>query len=220
MPMNTKRIFTWAIFILIIGLITWGMVLASKKADREAKNVASVDAIIATDNIRGATTSKVTMIEYSDFQCPACGMYFPMVEKVVSENIEKVVFVYRHFPLTQHANAIPASKAAEAAGKQGKFWEMYEMIFTNQKNWEESTNAKVIFESYAKKLNLDMDKYSADLDSKEIMDKINNDQKSGIKAGVNSTPTFFINGKKINNPQTNEQFKKLIEETYKLATNP
>lgn len=219
MPMNTKRIFTWATFILIIGLITWGMVLASKKADKEAKNIASVDSVLSTDNIKGSTTTKVTMIEYSDFQCPACGLYFPMVEKVVSENPEKVVFVYRHFPLTQHPNAIPASKAAEAAGKQGKFWEMYDLLFTNQKNWEESTTAKVIFESYAKKLNLDMDKYSSDFDSKEVIEKINNDQKSGIKAGVNSTPTFFINGKKINNPQTNEQFKKLIEEAYKSAAN-
>ncbi len=211
--MNTKRIFTWGSFILIIALITWGMISASKKADREARGVASVDKVVETDHMRGATSSPVILIEYSDFQCPACAAYFPMVEKMVSENADKLTFVYRHFPLTQqHPNAIPSAKAAEAAGKQGKFWEMYELLFINQKNWAESKTAKIIFESYAKDLKLDMEKYAIDLESKETTDKITADQKSGYKAKVDSTPTFYINGQKIKNPQNNEQFKKLIED--------
>ncbi len=210
--MNTKRFFIWGTFILIVGLITWGMVEAGKKEERENANLATVDKVVSTDHVKGATTSPVTIIEYSDFQCPACGAYFPLVEQTLKESAIPVLFVYRHFPLTQHANAVPASQASEAAGKQGKFWEMHELIFTNQKNWEESKTAKTIFESYAKELKLDMEKYAIDIESEETMDKINNDQKSGIKAGVVSTPTFYINGKKIDNPKNNEQFKKLIED--------
>jgi protein-disulfide isomerase len=216
--MNTKRFIYWGSFIVILGLIIWGMVAAANKASREEGYIPLPDQILATDWSKGNPIASVNIVEYSDFQCPACAAYFPLIEKVVSENINNIRFVYRHFPLSQHANAIPAAKAAEASGKQGKFWEMYKKIFENHDNWENSLDVKTIFNGYAEELGLDMNKYLVDFDSKEVMDKINIDMKSGLKAGINSTPTFYINGKKIKNPQNYEDFKKLIDEASNTTT--
>jgi protein-disulfide isomerase len=210
--MNTKRIIFWISFVVVIGLIVWGMIAAGNKSSREDVSLPLPDQITSADWIRGNASSTVTLVEYSDFQCPACAAYFSVVEKVFKENATKMQFVYRHFPLPQHANAIPASLASEAAGKQGKFWEMYEMIFSTQKDWENSTDSAKIFSGYATKLGLDMKKYATDVTSKELADKISGSVKAGVKAGINSTPTFYLNGKKIQNPSGYEEFKKIIDE--------
>lgn len=217
--MNTKRILTWGAFIIVVGLITWGMIAAANKAERESTGIASVEQITEDDWVKGATSSPLVLIEYSDFQCPACGLFFPVIEKLIKENSDKVRLVYRHFPLLQHTNATPAARAAEAAGMQGKFWEMYESLFNNQENWEGSTDVSLIFNTYAQNLGLDMVKYKADYESQTIKDKINDHVKSGVKAKVDSTPTFYLNGKKIKNPQTYEEFKKLIEDAASATTN-
>lgn len=216
--MNTKRIMIWGGFIVIVGLIIWGLIAASEKAKREQANIAPVDQVTENDWIRGNATSAVTLIEYSDLQCPACAAYFPLVERLVKENGDKFRFVYRNFPLSQHINAIPAAHAAGAAGKQGKFWEMHDMLFTKQTDWESATDAKGIFTEYAKTLGLDMEKFAIDIDSKEVADKVDADLKSGLKAGVNATPTFYLNGKKIN-PRDYEEFKKIIEDTASNTAN-
>jgi protein-disulfide isomerase len=209
---KTKSVLTWAGFIVIVGLIVWGMIAAQNKADRQSADLILPNQIVATDHIKGNETALVTMVEYGDFQCPACGAYFSLVEKVLADmGPNKVRFVFRHFPLMQHANAVPAAEASEAAGAQGKFWEMYKMIYENQKVWSESTNAKSIFEGYAKTLGLDMSKYVADLDSEAIRAVIKNNYEGGIKAGINSTPTFFINGEQVKNLNSYEDFKKAIE---------
>ena len=219
--MNLQRIYTWGGFILIIGLIIWGMIAAANKAEREKAGILPVEQVTDTDWVRGATTTQVTLIEYSDFQCPACALYFPLVEQLFTENSSKFRFVYRHFPLAQHQNARLAAQASEAAGIQGKFWEMYSMLFSSQKDWEESTDVKTIFTGYATKLGLDTSKFAIDFESPEIKAKIEENVKSGLKAGVNSTPTFYLDGKKlVNNPQTNEQFKTLIETANSTTTNP
>ncbi len=210
--MNTKRLFTWGGFILIIILIIWGLVAASNKAKQEEAAAGSVDEVTSNDWVSSTSTVPVTVIEYSDFQCPACGAYFPMVERLLRENPDQVRLVYRHFPLTQHVNAVPAAITAEAAGRQGKFWEMYRMLFDTQPQWENSTDTKTIFSSFAQQLGLDMTKYAADVALPEIEEKVNNDLKSGLKAGVNSTPTFFVNGKKITSPRSYEEFKTIIDQ--------
>jgi protein-disulfide isomerase len=192
------------------------MIAASKKAAKQEASLPITNEISGNDWMKGNKDSSVILVEYSDFQCPACGAYFPLIERIVSESSTTIKFVYRHFPLTQHANAVPAAQAAEAAGKQGKFWEMYEKIFTTQKEWETSTTVDKIFYNYATQMGLDMAKFDVDYKSKEVTDKINNDLKSGLKAGINSTPTFYLNGNKISNPQSYEEFKKIIDE----AINP
>jgi protein-disulfide isomerase len=174
------------------------------------------DEITSSDWVLGNASSTSVLVEYSDFQCPACAAYFPLVERLINESSTTLRFAYRHFPLTQHANAMPASQASEAAGLQGKFWEMYTMLFETHDEWENSTDVKTIFDGYATKLGLDMDKYSSDFASQAVIEKINNDMKSGVRAGVDSTPTFFLNGKKLSNPQDYDEFKKIIDEN----TNP
>ncbi len=216
--MNSKRIFIWAGFIIIVGLMVWGLVLAEKKAKKESEGILLPDQVASTDHIWGREDAPVTIVEYSDFQCPACRSYSFLIDKYMTEqdalaSSSIARFVYRHFPLGQHANAMPAAKSAEAAGKQGRFYEMYKILFEKQPDWEGSKDAKTIFINYAEGLGLDKDKFLADYDLKEIEDKINNDYKSGVKASVEATPTLFINGKKIINPQSYEEFKKLIEDS-------
>lgn len=209
--MNTKRILTWGSFILIIALIIWGLIAASNKAKQEEKGIVAADVVTSEDWVSSTTTTPVTIIEYSDFQCPACAAYFPLIERLLQENPTQVRLVYRHFPLTQHANAVPAAKASEAAGMQGKFFEMYRLIFANQANWQDSPTAEEIFKTYAQQLGLDMAKYEVDVASAQVEENVNNDLKGGIRAGVNSTPTFYVNGKKIDSPNGYEEFKTIID---------
>ncbi|MDO8430730.1 MAG: thioredoxin domain-containing protein [Candidatus Taylorbacteria bacterium] len=215
--MNTKRILSWGAFIVIIGLIVWGMIAAANKAERESAGIGPVDVVTSTDLVKGSASSTDILVEYGDFECPACGDYFPIVEQFFTENSSSFRFVYRHFPLTQHPNAIPAAVASEAAGMQGKFWEMYRELFTMQDSWATSTDPKAVFVGYATTLGLDVEKFSSDYELPEIKTKINDSVKSGLKAGVNSTPTFFFNGKKVS-PQTYDQFKALLNTA--TSTNP
>lgn len=177
------------------------------------QSTSSANIISSSDRVLGNKDVKVTLVEYSDFQCPACGAYYPIVKQLNLELAGRIQFVYRHFPLTQiHANANLAALSAEAAGKQNKFWEMHDIIFENQSKWSGEKNAKDLFVEYAQKLNLDVEKFKNDLDSDEVQEKVANDYQSGIRLGVNATPTFFLNGTKLQNPASYEIFKKLLEE--------
>ena len=161
----------------------------------------------ATDQTRG--NGKTVLMEFSDYQCPACKAYYPLVEQLVKDEGDNITFVYRNFPLPQHGNAMTSARAAEAAGRQGKFWEMHNKIFENQDAWAEknSSDAAVIFQDYAKNLGLDLTRFNADYNDKTIQVKILNDYKSGVNLNVQGTPTFFVNGKKINNPTSLDGFK-------------
>lgn len=212
---NTKRILSWAVFIIIIALIVWGLIAAQNKAAREGQAILlPSDIATSTDHIRGSSIAPVTLVEYGDFECPACGAYHPLVEQVIAaEGPDALRFVFRNFPLSQHVNAVPGAQAAEAAGLQGKYWEMYNMLYEKQADWVNSTDPKSIFTDYAKSMGLDTAKFSTDYDSQAVKDKINNDYKGGANAGINSTPTFFINGTQITNPQSYDDFKKLIDDS-------
>lgn len=210
--MNSKRIITWVSFITIIGLLVWGLVAASAKEKRGAGAIILPTEVSETDWVLGNPNAVVTLVEYADFQCPACGYYAPLIKRVFENSSTTMKIVFRHFPLPQHMNAVPASLAAEAAGMQGKFWEMYDMLFDKQIDWETSSDPKTVFTEYAKTLGLDTVKFSADFDLESLKTKITASSRGGAKGGVNSTPTFFINGKKITNPTNYEDFKKLVDE--------
>ena len=165
------------------------------------------------DNTKGNKESNVILIEYSDFQCPACKQASSIVKDVVSEFENHMVFAYRYFPLRKiHKNAGISSQAAEAAGVQGKFWEMHDLLFENQEKWSPLPNeqAKEAFSEYAKSIGLDVEKFKEDLSSSKVISKVSADEKSATKAKVNHTPTFFLNGKEIKNPQNLEEFRKVI----------
>jgi len=218
--MNNK--FIWVIAILaIIGTVFVLMKLASitPKSDNNTNNSKIAPAILDSDNVKGNKNAKITIIEYSDFQCPACNAYFPILKQINDEFSKDILFVYRHFPLKQiHKNAESAARASEAAKEQGKFWEMHDMIFVNQSVWAEDKNAKDIFIKYAKNLELDANKFKADIDSQKIKDKVNSDYQGGFQASVNSTPSFFLNGNKIQNPRSVEEFRNIINQELEKVT--
>ena len=206
-----NKISLWLVVaVVIIGSIFAIIKLASLSPSSESNLTAS--AISDNENARGDKTAKVTLIEYSDFQCPACASYHPILKKVNDDLSAQVRFAYRHFPLLQHKNAKLAATVAEASEKQGKFWEMHDIIFQNQSDWSEEKNASVIFAKYAVEIGLNLEQFQSDLDSDEIKAKIESDYKSGIRAGVNSTPSFFLNGKKMENPRNYDDFKNAIEQ--------
>ncbi|MEK7609846.1 MAG: thioredoxin domain-containing protein [Patescibacteria group bacterium] len=213
--MNTKHIIFWIFFLLILALIVWGLAVAMNKAPKVGPGIGTPSEATSTDHILGPANVPVTIIEYSDFQCPACALYYPIIERLTKEASTTVRFVYRHFPLfpLPHKNSIFAAQASEAASKQGKFWDMYKLLFENQTVWQDSNTASAIFEGYAESLNLDMTAYKKDFGSAEIKARIQRDRDEGDTLGVNSTPTFFVNGKVIVNPQGYEQFKALIDAT-------
>lgn len=201
---------SWLIAILVVVVVAVLGIAIIWKRPIAGGETGSVRVISENDRVEGDRNTGIVLIEYSDFQCPACAAYFPVLKLLRRELGGKIAFVYRHFPLSQHKNADLAARAAEAAGRQEKFWEMHDMIFEYQTEWAEQGNGRSIFIGYADALGLDRARFIADLDSKDIRDKVANDFAGGLGAGVNSTPTFFLNGKKIKNPQTHDEFKNII----------
>jgi protein-disulfide isomerase len=168
--------------------------------------------ITQTDHVRGAKDGVLTLVEFGDFQCPACGLYEAIVRQVAKDNKDTLKIVFKHFPLTQlHKNALLAAKASEAASLQGKFWEMHDIIYDKQEEWSESLNARDFFLAYATTLGLDTKKFLVDINSKTIEDKILAEYQEGIKLGVQGTPTFFLNGKKLENIGSLELFNKAVK---------
>lgn len=170
------------------------------------------------DHVRGNRDAKVVLIEYGDLQCPACGSYYPILKSLEAEFGDDVAFVFRHFPLISiHPNAFSASRAAEAAGNQGKFWEMHDRLFETQNSWGQvATNQQSLFEAYATELSLDIEQFRADYASSEVADRINRDIASAKEFDVRSTPTFVLNGEKIENP-AQDAFAKLLEDAINAA---
>ncbi|MEM7436418.1 MAG: thioredoxin domain-containing protein [Myxococcota bacterium] len=141
--------------------------------------------------LRGSPMAPVTIYEFSDFQCPHCRLAAPYLKQVVDESNGKVKLVFKQYPLSGHPKAREAAKAAVAADRQGKFWEMHDMIFLNQDKL-----GGVNFEDYAKKLGLDVKRFVADMNSKEVEAKIDADREEGKKAGVDSTPSIYVNDRR------------------------
>lgn len=198
--------------LVVAGAIFWGI----RTQDSGSKNV-NVE-VTDDDTYLGNKDAKVTLVEYSDFQCPACKAFEDIVKQLQeSYSAEDLKIVYRHFPLRSiHPNADLAAQAAEAAGEEGKFWEMKDLLFKNQAEWSKEKDPRGLFGAYAKSLGLDVAEFDEDLlpedDSKERVEK---DYQSGVALGVNSTPTFILNGVVLKNPQNLDEFKKLIDAELK-----
>lgn len=168
------------------------------------------------DWIKGNKEAKVVVTEYLDFECEACGAYYPLIKRISEEYGDRVAFISRYFPLPGHKNSMTAARAVEAVGKQGKYWEMYDTLFQDQKSWSEKPKADPkIFEGYAEKLGLDMDQFKKDVDSKEVKERVERDRAAANRLKVDSTPTFFLDGEKIENPRGYEAFKSLLDDALK-----
>jgi protein-disulfide isomerase len=159
------------------------------------------DRVVRPDSQKLSTAEdgKVTFVEFLDFECEACGAAYPFIEQLRETYDGKVTFVVRNFPL--HNNSMAAAKAAEAAAAQGKFEEMYQMLFETQAQWGESQDSKEdVFFGYAEEMGLDMAEFKAVYDDPATEKKIKRDQADGKALGVEGTPSFFINGEKVDEP--------------------
>ena len=213
-----KRIVLWSLATLVIAGGIFGMVKLGAKNPADQTG-SLIDLTSSSDWSKGNKEAKIVLVEYSDFQCPACGAYYPLLKQLNQELGGEMQFVYRHFPLRQiHANAELAARAAEAAGRQGKFWEYHDLLFENQREWSEKSGAKNIFVRYAQSLDLDTGRFANDMDSQEAKEKVDKDYESGLKSAVDATPTFFLNGKKIQNPRSYDEFRNVIEEAIKNSS--
>jgi protein-disulfide isomerase len=148
-------------------------------------------------NMLGSPTAAVTVEEFADFQCPSCGDKYPVLKQVQSVYGSRIKFIFRNFPLQMHDKAYDAAVAAEAAGIQGKFWDMQNQLYTNQKTWTVDANYKQVFADYAQKIGLDVDKFKNDMAGLQTKSRVDADMARGRALQINSTPTVYINDKPI-----------------------
>lgn len=166
-----------------------------------------------TDMTYGNPHAKVVLTEYADFQCPGCGAFYPIVKQLTQQYQDKLLFVYRFFPLSQiHQNALVASEAGYAAALQGKFWPMHDLLFQHQTEWATLPDPTANFISYAQQAGLNIDQFKKDYASDKIANYIKSQEQAALDLGLPGTPSFFINGKQIVNPANLDDFKKLIDQ--------
>lgn len=210
-----KRVVLWlGVGLLLVGGV-WAMIAFVPKAPVIEPGF-DIPALTEADHVFGPQEAKVQLVEYGDFQCPACEVYYPWVHQLTLDFGDSLKFAYRQFPLRSiHAFADLASRASEAAGIQGKFWEMYDTLFLNQKEWVEAKNVTAQILLYAQVIGVDMAQFEKDLDSSDVKNKIETDLQGGNMSKIQGTPTFFLQGKRIVNPRNYNEFKSLIENALK-----
>jgi len=156
-----------------------------------------------TAHMRGAANPRVTIEEFGDFQCPPCGMLAGPLRQIEEENRNTVRVVFRNFPLVTHTHGREAAQAAEAAGLQDRFWDMHDLLYREQANWSKVANAREVFQTYARMIGLDVDRFTKDFDSPVVKARIDQDQKRGSSLGVENTPTLFMNNELVPPPSLN-----------------
>lgn len=214
----------WAVIVaiaVILGGVFWFTGNHNKGNSGSSSNVS------ATQHVEGNGSTGVTLVEYGDYQCPYCAMWYPVVKQVISQYNDQIHFQFRNFPLqSAHPNAFAASRAAEAAGLEGKFWEMHDQLYTNndyqgQTGWITSNDPLTYFDQFAKNIGLNVTKFNTDYSSDKVNALVNADMAEGNKLGINSTPTFYLDGKLIQpNAITVDALKTFIDaEIAKKAGN-
>ena len=199
----------WIIFsVVVVGLLA-GLVIWTRSTnptvdvsniDSNAILAASAESGNIADHVEGKADSKVILVEYGDFQCPSCGGAYPNVKTLMDEYGDRIALVFRNFPLTSiHPNARAAAAAAEAAGLQGKYWEMHDLLYGEQNSWSSLDASKRVdaFVAFANRLSLDSTKFKADLSNADVNTKIAFDISLGKAKSVSATPTFLLNGEKL-----------------------
>lgn len=171
-------------------LLTAGLLLT-------ACNAPDVTAPAADDHVRGPSDAKVTLIEYGDYQCPPCSKSALAVERLLKEHPRDLRFVYRHFPTRRHRNAVAAAKAAEAAERQGKFWEMHAKLLEDQQEWYGASAPREVFLRFARELQLDESRFAEAYDSRELDRRIRKSKGAAGGFGVRGAPAFFVNGDRL-----------------------
>lgn len=156
-------------------------------------------------HIRGNPNAPVTMEEFGDFQCPPCGSFAAFAGELLKEYDSRLRIVFRHFPLAAHEHAREAALAAEAAGLQGHFWEMYDVLYREQAAWSKAPDTRELFESYAGTIGLNVDQFKKDLDGEQAKARVDSDQARAESLGINVTPTIYINGQPVDPKDKNPE---------------
>jgi protein-disulfide isomerase len=156
-------------------------------------------------HIRGNPNAPVTLEEYGDFQCPPCGMFAAFLGQLEKEYDSRLRVVFRNFPLSVHEHAREAALAAEAAGLQGHFWEMHDVLYREQETWSKAPNVRELFESYAGTIGLDLDKFRKDMDGEQVKARVEADRQRGQSLGIQLTPTLFINNQPLDPKDKNPE---------------
>ena len=200
-------------FVIVIGvaLTTLGSGTLLYRAKRQQiKNIPESESVLAKTNtdsahIRGNPDAPVTLEEFGDFQCPPCGKFSEFVEELLKEYNSRLRLVFRNFPLSGHEHAREAALAAEAAGLQGKFWEMHDTLYREQETWTKAPNVREVFESYAGTIGLDVDQFKKDVDGDKARERVDSDRALADFLGVKATPTLFINNRPVDPKDKNPE---------------
>jgi protein-disulfide isomerase len=212
-------------FLAVIGVIIvlfGGIIIVN---NNKKSSTTSSSSAKPTNHIEGNPASKVTLVEYGDYECPYCGQYYPIVKQVVADNTAKIQFQFRNLPLSQvHKNAFASARAAEAASVQGKFWQMHDLLYAEQDpngqaGWVAAADPLTsYFVGYARQLGLNVNQFKTDFASSSVNDAINADMTAFGKTGLaESTPTFFINGKQIHPGYQASDFQTAIDTALKSS---
>ncbi|MCK5413631.1 MAG: DsbA family protein [Candidatus Pacebacteria bacterium] len=182
-----------ALFVGII-IVIFGAIIYFSSSDLKSSSYQEDKNWGNAENVKGPENAPITMIEYGDYECPACRNSYSMVEEVMNEYQDQIKLIYRHYPLQFHKDAQGASIASECAGEQGKFWEMHEKLYTKEGGLKEKS-----LKTYAREVGVDKEKFNECFTGNGYLDKINKQKEQGEKDEINGTPTFFINGKRVVN---------------------
>lgn len=164
-------------------------------------------AVSGKDHVQGKSTARIELIEYGDYQCPHCGRAYPIIKKLQHSLGTDLKFIFRNFPLSEiHPDAFNAAMATEAAGLQQKFWEMHDIIYEHQQRLDVDSLFR-----YAQKIGLDVEQFKNDIQSESLREKVDQDFESGVRSGVNGTPSFFVNGKKYNGDWEGDVFEQYLK---------
>ena len=193
----------WKLLTLILGgtvlILIAASLFFSKPVDNTSVKFDQQKLVVGAAHITGDENAPVTIVEFSDFQCPACRTAAATLDGVLEKHKGEIKFIYRHFPLTSiHKNAMAASIASEAAGEQGRFWEYSKVLFEKQDAWEKLGSPQDLFINLAKEVGVaDLDKFKSEIGKQARRDMILADMSLGNQLGVDATPTFFVNGEKV-----------------------
>lgn len=235
-PEGAKRVLPFVIIGGVFVAVLVAMVLMSRSGDTNATQTNTNTNTNASANmptqvprtpqpgapnphIRGGEKAAVTLEEFSDFQCPACGGLEPTLRRIEKDYGDRVRLIFRNFPLKQHKYAFIAARAAEAAGLQGKFWEMHDAIYANQKEWSDAPEPRTFFDSYATRLGLDVQRLKADMERQDVADRVVADYNRGLSLAVSGTPAIYLNGRQLSSDDTlkEQNLRAKIEEALSAA---
>jgi len=209
------------VIVALVGLLAVGggaFLYRSKQSANPPPKISKTEAETGGQvvHVLGPDNAAVTMEEFGDYQCPPCGRLSEPINKVQKQHNLRVIF--RNFPLAVHRYAKDAAYAAEAAGRQGKFWQMHDLLFREQAVWSQSMDARALFQAYAGMLQLDLSRFKQDMDNPEVQRQVEMDQHRGAAIGVKTTPTIFLNNEAVPpNQLMPDEFPKAVEAAVKSA---